>query len=156
MIVATSAPDTWAADAFDLVQLYAIPFLWRVLGATTVWILGGILIRFACNLLDRAMSSRNLDRTLTTYITSALNIVLRVVLIAGVLGMFGIESTSFAALLAAAGVAIGMAWSGLLSNFAAGVFLVLLRPFKVGQAINASGVIGLVQEIGLFSTAIDT
>jgi small conductance mechanosensitive channel len=89
-------------------------------------------------------------------VASALSILLRVVLIAGILGMFGVESTSFAALLAAAGVAIGMAWSGLLANFAAGVFLVLLRPFKVGDIITAGGVNGEVKEIGLFATTLDT
>ena len=72
------------------------------------------------------------------------------------LSVFGIETTTFAGLLAAAGVAIGMAWSGLLSNFAAGIFLILLRPFKVDDFIEAGGVMGTVKEIGLFVTAIDT
>jgi small conductance mechanosensitive channel len=67
-----------------------------------------------------------------------------------------VETTSFAALLAAAGIAIGSAWSGLLSNFAAGVFLLVLRPFRVGEEINGGGVTGAVQEIGLFVTTIDT
>jgi len=73
-----------------------------------------------------------------------------------ILGFFGIETTSFAALLAAAGVAIGAAWSGLLSNFAAGVFLIIFHPFKVGDFISAGGVTGTVQEIGLFVTHITT
>ena len=154
---ASSTPtDQWFVTASDLFKLYAIPFLWQVLGALGIWIVGGILIRFACRMVGTAMNARNLDRTLTSYVTSALSILLRVVLIAGVLGMFGVESTSFAALLAAAGVAIGMAWAGLLANFAAGVFLVLLRPFKVGDVISAAGVTGLVTEIGLFATTLDT
>jgi small conductance mechanosensitive channel len=156
----TTASSTPAADWFvtasEVFKLYAIPFLWQVLGAIGIWIVGGILIRFACRMVGTAMTARNLDRTLTSYVTSALSILLRVVLIAGVLGMFGVESTSFAALLAAAGVAIGMAWAGLLANFAAGVFLVLLRPFKVGDVITAAGVSGLVTEIGLFATTLDT
>ena len=156
MLFAAPAPDTWLADASGLFQLYAIPLLWRVLGAIALWVIGGMLISFACRLVSGAMTSRNLDRTITSYITSALSIVLRVVLIAGILGMFGVESTSFAALLAAAGVAIGMAWSGLLANFAAGVFLVMLRPFKVGDIITAGGVNGEVKEIGLFATTLDT
>ena len=156
----TTASTTPAADWFvtasEVFKLYAIPFLWQVLGAIGIWIVGGILIRFACRMVATAMTTRSLDRTLTTYVTSALSILLRVVLIAGVLGMFGVESTSFAALLAAAGVAIGMAWAGLLANFAAGVFLVLLRPFKVGDIITAAGVNGQVIEIGLFATTLDT
>ena len=156
MSAALSAPENWFADASGLVQLYAIPLLWRILGAIAVWVIGGMLIGFACRLVSGSMTARNLDRTITSYITSALGIVLRVVLIAGILGMFGVESTSFAALLAAAGVAIGMAWSGLLANFAAGVFLVMLRPFKVGDIITAGGVNGEVKEIGLFATTLDT
>jgi small conductance mechanosensitive channel len=152
--ITTPAAD-WFATASDVFKLYAIPFLWQVLGALGIWIVGGILIRFACRVVGTAMTARDLDRTLT-YVTSALSILLRVVLIAGVLGMFGVESTSFAALLAAAGVAIGMAWAGLLANFAAGVFLVLLRPFKVGDIITAAGVSGQVVEIGLFATTLDT
>ena len=154
---ATTTPATdWFVTATEVFKLYAIPFLWQVLGALAIWIVGGILIRFACRMVAATMASRNLDRTLTSYVTSALSILLRVVLIAGVLGMFGVESTSFAALLAAAGVAIGMAWAGLLANFAAGVFLVLLRPFKVGDIITAAGVNGQVTEIGLFATTLDT
>ena len=73
-----------------------------------------------------------------------------------ILGFFGVETTSFAALVAAAGVAIGMAWSGLLANFAAGVFLVILQPIKVGDFATAGAVSGTVKEVGLFVTAIDT
>ncbi len=152
----TSAATDWFAEASALFKLYAIPFLWQVFGALAIWIVGGMLIGFACRMVGKAMSSRQLDATLTSYVVSALNILLRVVLIAGVLGMFGVESTSFAALLAAAGVAIGMAWAGLLANFAAGVFLVLLRPFKVGDIITGGGVTGQVREIGLFATTLDT
>jgi small conductance mechanosensitive channel len=71
------------------------------------------------------------------------------VLVVAILGFFGIETTSLAALIAAAGVAIGMAWSGLLSNFAGGVFLVILQPFKVGDFVTAAGVTGTIEEIGL-------
>jgi len=72
------------------------------------------------------------------------------------LGFFGVETTTFAALLAAGGVAIGVAWGGLLANFAAGAFLVFLRPFKVGDFVSAGGVTGTVDSIGLFGTAINT
>jgi small conductance mechanosensitive channel len=72
------------------------------------------------------------------------------------LGFFGVETTSFAALLAAAGVAVGMAWSGMLANFAGGVFLVILQPFKVGDFVTAAGVSGTVEEIGLFATILKT
>ena len=81
---------------------------------------------------------------------------MKVLVLVAVLGVMGIETTSFAALLAAMGIAIGAAWAGLLSNFAAGIFLMVLRPFKVGDFITAGGVTGTVREIGMFVTAIDT
>src|SRR6188508_2867822 len=87
---------------------------------------------------------------------TALGVVLNVALIVAILGYFGVETTTFAALIAAGGVAIGVAWGGLLSNFAAGAFLVFLRPFKVGDAITAGGVIGTVESIGLFGTVLNT
>jgi small conductance mechanosensitive channel len=77
-------------------------------------------------------------------------------LVIAILGYFGVQTTSFAALLAGAGLAIGSAWGGLLANFAAGIFLVVLRPFKVGDFISAGGTIGTVEEIGLFVTKIHT
>jgi small conductance mechanosensitive channel len=102
------------------------------------------------------MQKRKIDATLIRYVESLFSSALTILLGLALLGVMGIETTSFAALLAAAGIAIGSAWSGLLSNFAAGVFLLVLRPFRVGDEINSSSVTGLVQEIGLFVTAIDT
>lgn len=151
---ATPTPAVLFDDTASLIKLYLIPFAWKVVGALALWIIGGWVIGMASRMIVRAMSKR-LDTTLTTYIDSALRILLKVVLIVAILSLFGVESTSFAALLAAAGVAIGMAWSGLLANFAAGVFLVVLRPFKVGDIITAGGVNGEVKEIGLFATTLD-
>jgi small conductance mechanosensitive channel len=79
------------------------------------------------------MSRNSVDPTLTMYLGSMVAVVLNVTLVLGILGYFGIETTSFAALLAGAGVAIGVAWSGMLGNFAAGVFMLVLQPFKVGD-----------------------
>src|SRR5262249_23237159 len=87
---------------------------------------------------------------------SSLAALLTIALIVALLGFFGVETTTFAALLAAAGIAIGAAWSGLLANFAAGIFLVILRPFKAGDFVSAGGVTGTVQAIGLFGTSINT
>lgn len=141
-------------DTASLLKLYLIPFAWKVVGAIALWVVGGWVIGMAARMIVKAMS-RRLDGTVTSYISSALTILLKVVLIVAILSVFGVESTSFAALLAAAGVAIGMAWAGLLANFAAGVFLIVLRPFKVGDIITAGGVSGEVKEIGLFATTLD-
>jgi small conductance mechanosensitive channel len=129
---------------------------WKVVGAAVLWLVGRWLISFALRLTAAAFTRQKVDLTLTRYIQTALKIVLNVALIVAILGFFGVETTTFAALLAAGGVAIGVAWGGLLANFAAGVFLVFLRPFKVGDVISAAGVTGTVEAIGLFGTVINT
>ncbi|MGK7935315.1 MAG: mechanosensitive ion channel family protein [Xenococcaceae cyanobacterium] len=128
----------------------------KFIGALVFWVVGRWLINLAVKLISRALKGQSVDSTIIKYLTSALGVILQVVLVVAILGFFGIETTSFAALLAAAGIAIGAAWSGLLANFAAGVFLVIFRPFKVGDFITAGGVTGTVEEIGLFVTTINS
>ena len=129
---------------------------WKLAGAVALWLIGRWLIAFALSLLGRGLASQQFDVTLTRYMQTALRILLNVALIVAILGFFGVETTTFAALLAAGGVAIGVAWGGLLANFAAGAFLVLLRPFKVGDAVSAGGVTGVVESVGLFATIMNT
>ena len=129
---------------------------WKLAGAVVLWLVGRWLISFAIRLVGQALDRQQGDITLTRYVQTTLRIVLNIALIVALLGFFGVETTSFAALLAAGGVAIGVAWSGLLANFAAGVFLVFLRPFKVGDFVTAGGVTGTVDAIGLFGTVINT
>ena len=128
----------------------------RVLEALALWIVGRWLIGFAINLIGRGMTRQKIDPTLIRYIQNAVGAILNIVLVIAILGFFGVQTTSLAALIAAAGVAIGLAWSGLLANFAAGVFLIILQPFKVGDFVTAGGIMGTVHEIGLFVTYIDT
>jgi small conductance mechanosensitive channel len=146
----------------QVTQLYAtatqwlVPFGFKVIGAIALWLIGRRLIHFSVGLMQRGMRRQPLDPTVVGFLGSAVSVTLNVVLVVALLGFFGVETTSFAALLAGAGLAIGMAWSGLLSNFAAGVFLMLLRPFKAGDFITAGGVTGTVEEVGLFSTTLNT
>ncbi|MEZ4404681.1 MAG: mechanosensitive ion channel family protein [Kofleriaceae bacterium] len=128
----------------------------RVLGALVIWFVGRWIISALVRVMGVALSRRHVDATLARYAQNVIRITLNVALIIAVLGFFGVETTSFAALIAAAGVAIGMAWSGLLANFAAGVFLLILKPFKVGDLISGAGLVGTVKELGLFATTIDT
>ncbi|MGA7926034.1 MAG: mechanosensitive ion channel family protein [Candidatus Sulfotelmatobacter sp.] len=128
----------------------------RLLGAIAIWIVGRWLIGVVLRMIGTGLRKQKIDPTLIRYIHSAVAVLLNIVLVIAILGFFGVETTSFAALIAAAGVAIGVAWSGLLSNFAGGVFLVILQPFKVGDFITASGVTGTVEEIGLFVTTLNT
>ena len=129
---------------------------WKIAGAVVLWIIGRWLIGFAIRLLGKALARQQFDVTLTKYMQTGLSVVLNIALIVALLGFFGVETTTFAALIAAGGVAIGVAWGGLLSNFAAGAFLVFLRPFKVGDFVTAAGVTGTVEAIGLFGTTINT
>jgi small conductance mechanosensitive channel len=129
---------------------------WKVAGAAALWLVGRWLIGLAVRVLGRALAQQQFDATLTRYLLTGLGVVLNVALIVAILGFFGVETTTFAALIAAGGVAIGVAWGGLLANFAAGAFLVFLRPFKVGDFVTAAGVTGTVEAIGLFGTTINT
>jgi small conductance mechanosensitive channel len=128
----------------------------KVLGAIVLWIVGRALIRFALKMMVHALDRQALDSTVVGYLRSGLSILLNVILVVALLGFFGVETASFAALLAGVGIAIGVAWSGLLASFAAGVFLLVLRPFKVGDYIEAGGVAGTVESIGLFATVLNT
>ena len=128
----------------------------KVAGAIVVWVIGRWLISLSMRLLSAGLTRQHVEATLIRYLISFLTIALNIVLVVAILGYFGLETTSFAALLAGAGLAIGAAWAGLLSNFAAGAFLLMFRPFKVGDYILAGGVEGTVHEIGLFTTTIHT
>ena len=127
-----------------------------LLVAALFWFVGRRVVGFAVGLTDRALSGRKVDDTVRRYITSALNIALTVALVVAIFGYLGVETTSFAAMLAGVGLAVGTAWGDLLRNFAAGVFMLMLRPFKVGHYVIAGGVEGTVVELGMFVTAIDT
>jgi small conductance mechanosensitive channel len=133
-----------------------VAFGLKAAGAILIWIIGRRLIHFAVVIMQRGMRAGPIEPTVIGFLGSALSITLNVVLVVALLGYFGVETTSFAALLAGAGLAIGAAWSGLLGNFAAGVFLMVLRPFKAGDFVTVAGVTGTVDEIGLFSTALFT
>ena len=128
----------------------------KVLGAIALWVIGMWLIGLSMRLLTKSLERKKVDATHIRYIVSGVTVLLKVILIVSILGYFGIQTTTFAALIAAIGIAIGAAWGGLLANLAAGAFLVFLKPFKIGDLISAAGVLGTVREIGLFVTTIDT
>jgi small conductance mechanosensitive channel len=128
----------------------------KVLGAIVVWIVGSWLIRLVRKMMTRAMTAKEVDVTLIKYITSAVDILLKVILVVAIFSYFGIQTTTIAGLLAGVGLAIGTMWGGMLTNLAAGVYMVFLKPFKVGDFVSAGDIVGTVHEIGMFVTAIDT
>jgi len=128
----------------------------KILGAIAAWIVGRYLIKLGVRLMSAALERQRVDTTLLYYLRNIVSVVLTIGLVIALLGYFGVETTSFAALIAGIGIAIGAAWAGLLANFAAGAFLIVLRPFKVGDYIKAAGIEGTVKEIGLFATTVMT
>lgn len=144
------------ADLYNLVAQYGAAFAIKIISAIAFWVIGRWLIGFAVGMVQRALGQQRVDPTVLRYVGNFISVTLNIILVIGILGYLGVQTTSLAALIAAVGLAIGMAWSGLLANLAAGGFIIVLRPFKVGDFISAGGVTGTVTEIGLFVTAINT
>ena len=129
----------------------------RILGALIIFIIGKFLISWANKLFAKLLIKRKVDAGVQTFLKSMVSLLLYVMLGLAVIGKLGIELTGFAALLASAGVAIGMALSGNLQNFAGGIIILVFRPYKVGDYIEAStGASGTVQEIQIFHTVLVT
>lgn len=128
----------------------------RIIGALLIFVIGRFAISLIKRMLDSFLSKRKVDAGIQSFVKSLVNILLTILLIIAVVGKLGVETTSFAALLASAGVAVGMALSGNLQNFAGGLIVLLLRPFKVGDFIEAQGVSGTVREIQIFHTILTT
>jgi len=128
----------------------------QILGAIILYIVGRWLIQLVVRAVRRMLTAQKVEPTVLRFAGNTIGVLLNITLVVAILGYFGVQTTTFAALIAALGLAIGTAWAGLLANFAAGAFLLVLRPFKVGDFISAGGIIGTVHEIGLFVTTLDT
>lgn len=137
-----------ADKVLELVQNYGLPLVWAII----IFIVGRIVARIISNTVAKMMTKGKVDETLVKFAKNMIYIALMVFVILAALGKLGIETTSFAAIIAAAGLAIGLSLQGTLGNFASGVMLILFRPFKVGDFVEAGGVSGIVEEIQIFST----
>ena len=135
-------------------QTLAVLYLPRVLMAGLALVVGWWLIGWASRLIAKA--STRLDVSLGSFLTSLVNIVLKVLLLVSVAGMVGFETTSFVAILGAAGLAVGLALQGTLANFAGGVLILVFKPYVVGDTIEAQGKAGEVREIQIFNTILVT
>ena len=138
----------WIDKGYDLI----VEFAPKVLAAILIWIIGTWIIKMLMKGIKKAMTKANYDDSLKKFLLNLLNWIFKIVLILVVLGTMGVETTSFAAILAAAGLAIGMALQGSLGNFAGGVLIMTFKPFKIGDLIEAQGQIGVVKEIEIFTT----
>ena len=124
--------------------------------AILVFYVGRYIIRKLYKMVYNVMTHRNIDQSLTTFVLSLIRMVLYFILVISIIGILGLETSSFLAIFASAGVAIGMALSGTLQNFAGGVLILLLKPYKVGDFIEVNGYTGTVKSIQLFNTVINT
>jgi small conductance mechanosensitive channel len=145
-----------AKSLLDNLALRLSEYGLKLVGALAVWIIGRAFIKFGLGILVARLEKQKVDHTIVGYARNTLAVALNIALAVVLMGVLGIETASFAAFIAGAGLAIGAAWSGLLSNFAAGAFLVVLRPFKVGDHVTTAGITGTILEVGLFTTTLLT
>jgi len=143
-------------DIQSLLNDYALPWGINIFMALAIFVIGRWIARLLVGLISRLMNKAGVDPILIGFVTSISNAVLLLFIIIAALDRLGVDTTSFIALIGAAGLAVGLALQGSLQNFASGVLLIIFRPFKVGNYIEAGGTAGVVEEIGIFSTRMKT
>ncbi len=143
-------------DALSKIANSIVDFSFKLLIAILVFYVGRFVIRKLYKLLNSLMTARETDMSLKTFVLSLVNITLYFILIVTIVGILGVETSSFLALFASAGVAVGMALSGTLQNFAGGVLILLLKPYKVGDYIDTGSYAGTVKAIQIFHTVLNT
>ena len=146
----------FSPETYSMLGQWALGFCKNLLVAIIVYIVGAWLIKWARKLVIKMLEKSKVDKSLYSFLASIVNVVLWFTLIIIIISILGIETSSFIALFASAGVAIGMALSGTLQNFAGGVMILLFKPFKVGDYIEAQGYAGTVKEIQIFNTILRT
>lgn len=149
----TTPPSEWLPE---LVRTYLVPLGLKILAAIIVFLLGRWIIKLIKKWMANGLMSRHGDPTLHSFLSNLVSVVLYFILIISIVGILGINTSSLVALLASAGLAVGMSLGGTLQNFAGGVLIILFRPFKVGDFISAQGHEGKVNEIQIFNTHILT
>jgi len=140
----------------DILSMYIIPWAIKVVMALVIFFVGRMITRMVVNISTGMMKKSGMDTMLVSFLGNILNAVLLAVVIIAALDQLGVETTSLLAVLGAAGLAVGLALKDSLSNFSAGVMLIIFRPFKDGDFIEAAGVAGIVEKIGIFNTVMRT
>ena len=152
----SSIASLTVSDIYDAVTSFALTFVIKLVQVALIWFVGRWLGRRLINIVKAVMDRRGGNETVRGFLLSLIDVVIMLVLLIIIIGVIGIDTSSFIALFASAGVAVGMALSGTLQNFAGGVIILLFRPFKVGDFIEAQGVSGTVKEIQIFNTLVHT
>ncbi len=141
-------PSWWTEKAID--------YGTRLVISIIILVVGFIITKQISKMITRVLNKRKFDESLRSFLVSMFSISLRILVVITALGQLGVEMTSFIALIGAAGIAIGMAFSGTLGNFAGGIMILVFRPFKVGDFLSAQGEMGIVKEIQIFNTILVT
>jgi small conductance mechanosensitive channel len=144
------------ANWLEALQAFGVEYGARVIGALAILIIGIFIAKQIKKVIVKLMQRSKVDPTLISFVSSLSYVAMQVFVIVAALEKLSIKTTSFVAILGAAGLAVGLALQGSLSNFAAGVLMIVFKPFTVGQVVDAGGVLGTVREIGIFTTVIDT
>jgi len=143
-------------DAMKFITKGLLSFGWNLLIAVIIFFIGRWIIRYLDRVLERIFMRRNVEISLSKFVRSFVRVVLYTFLVIAIIKKLGIDTSSFVALFASAGVAIGLALSGTLQNFAGGIMLLILRPFRIGDYVQMQGNEGVVKEIKLFNTIVNT
>ncbi|HAB26848.1 MAG TPA: mechanosensitive ion channel protein [Xanthomarina gelatinilytica] len=144
--------ENWTTKGIELATEYGL----KIIGAIVIWVIGSWIIKKLVRGTRTVMTKRGFDESLQKFLLNLISWLLKILLILAILSQLGVETTSFAAILAAAGLAIGMALQGSLGNFAGGVLIMIFKPFKIGDFIEAQGETGTVKEIEIFTTKLTT
>lgn len=139
-----------------LIETYAIPWGIKIVAAIAIYVIGRIIARFVVKAIKKVMARANIEETLREFLGSIVQAILTIVIIIAALEQLGVDTNSVLAIFAAAGLAIGLAFKDSLSNFAAGIMVILFKPFKLGDYVEAAGVSGTVEHIRIFNTMMRT
>lgn len=147
---------TFAGNYLDKIINFGFEYSPKIIGGIIVLLIGLWITKLITRSVGKTLAKSKLDQSLVPFLKSLTNIILKILVVITVMGMIGIQMTSFIALIGAAGLAVGLALSGTLQNFAGGVIILILKPFKVGDFIEAQGFLGTVKEISIFATMLNT
>ena len=160
---ATTVTDTLSSvsgmspdEIKQVIVTFVLAFTTKLIKVLLIWFVGRWVLKRVVNLLKLIMAKHIDNESVRSFVVSIIDVVVMIMLILMIIGVLGIDTSSFIAIFASAGVAIGMALSGTLQNFAGGVMILLFRPFKVGDFIEAQGVAGTVRQIQIFNTVVHT
>ena len=140
------------SKVWEMLTVYGL----KIIAAVIVFVVGRWIAKLLKNVTQKVMTKKNVDPTVVSFLVNLIYIALLTFVVLAALGQLGIQTTSFIAVIGAAGLAIGLALQGSLANFAAGFLMIIFRPFKVGDLIEAAGVLGVVEEIQVFTTQLKT